>query len=626
MNNETKKVKWYNRLFAILGIILVLIAGVFSGFKLGEAYMQEQDPTVTFASVDINGTTYDWQLDSYVFPNILGAQVWYNTRTSRYTASNGAQSFEYDVSNHTWTQVSFTGYSNVTGSNIWSDGTNTYIDASTNHFVQNGNYTWTSQTWSGVSNSWQGSRVWTDGVDYYYSYNSNQYKLDTSTHTVSSMTWYGLTSFIGQYVWFDGTNYRYDYNGTDYILNVATHTWSAFSWTGGNTTYLRGDMIFQFNGNYYCLYNNRLQLVNGSAGTLTLLSGDDIFTLANSQGSNYLNIDNNLYYIDGSMLVLAPVQSGGGDTPPDVPGSDSVVDTFLSQAISINTIGMMQNYDSTDPNWIVQDWHDCANAYFYFSIDATTVETTHEITVGFNFAVSGVIYSGSETFNIGDEDNAGDGSGQIELTNQNYNTVITVDVDFSEYGLVSNLNFYRVMYSSSYDTDTISGTNYRYRYDMLTLTNFDTGFIRFTFSGVASQVDNADWYNIMNYTGWCDDVHTRTYYLTYALSNNESYDTGYEQGFADGSVEGSADGYTDGYDDGYGAGYNVGYGVGYNTGSSDSNQYTFINLIGATIDAPISAFRGLFNFSVFGVNMTDFLTALFSITLVIVILKFVLVK
>lgn len=88
--------------------------------------------------------------------------------------------------------------------------------------------------------------------------------------------------------------------------------------------------------------------------------------------------------------------------------------------------------------------------------------------------------------------------------------------------------------------------------------------------------------------------------------------------------------YNDGYDDGFSSGdrngYNRGYGVGFNDGQVDAldGNYTFLGLIGSVIDAPISAFRGLLDFELLGVNMSSFVLAVMSLCVIIVIIRMVL--
>lgn len=93
-----------------------------------------------------------------------------------------------------------------------------------------------------------------------------------------------------------------------------------------------------------------------------------------------------------------------------------------------------------------------------------------------------------------------------------------------------------------------------------------------------------------------------------------AYDLGYQGG------------YNIGYDAGDEAGYNRGYGVGFNKGQADasSGNYTFLALIGSVLDAPISAFKGLLDFELLGVNMSSFVLAIMSLCVIIVIIRVVL--
>lgn len=59
----------------------------------------------------------------------------------------------------------------------------------------------------------------------------------------------------------------------------------------------------------------------------------------------------------------------------------------------------------------------------------------------------------------------------------------------------------------------------------------------------------------------------------------------------------------------------------FNKGKTD---YSFFGLISAVIDVPIKAIRGLLNFDILGVNMFSFVTSLFSLAVVIMIVKLIL--
>lgn len=76
-----------------------------------------------------------------------------------------------------------------------------------------------------------------------------------------------------------------------------------------------------------------------------------------------------------------------------------------------------------------------------------------------------------------------------------------------------------------------------------------------------------------------------------------------------------------GYNKGYQDGKTAGYDVGFQAGVNDNGDYTFMGLLGSVFDAPISAFRGLFNFEILGTNMQGFVLALLTLSVIVVIIK-----
>lgn len=59
----------------------------------------------------------------------------------------------------------------------------------------------------------------------------------------------------------------------------------------------------------------------------------------------------------------------------------------------------------------------------------------------------------------------------------------------------------------------------------------------------------------------------------------------------------------------------------FDNGNAD---YSFFGLISAVIDAPVKAIRGLLNFDILGVNMFSFVTSLFSLAVILMLIKFIL--
>lgn len=84
------------------------------------------------------------------------------------------------------------------------------------------------------------------------------------------------------------------------------------------------------------------------------------------------------------------------------------------------------------------------------------------------------------------------------------------------------------------------------------------------------------------------------------------------------------------YDNGFTAGvnsinkndiFNQGYTKGFSEGSAEGSNYTFMSLLGAVIDAPISAFTGMFDFTLLGVNLRSFILAMLTLAIVIVLIR-----
>lgn len=104
------------------------------------------------------------------------------------------------------------------------------------------------------------------------------------------------------------------------------------------------------------------------------------------------------------------------------------------------------------------------------------------------------------------------------------------------------------------------------------------------------------------------------------LQSNYVNTEAYNQGYYKGKQEGINEGYTQGEE----YGYNKGKLEGYNEGVEDGGKYSFFSLFSSLIDAPINAFRNLFNFEIFGQNLTNFFLALFTFALIIKIIQLLL--
>lgn len=118
------------------------------------------------------------------------------------------------------------------------------------------------------------------------------------------------------------------------------------------------------------------------------------------------------------------------------------------------------------------------------------------------------------------------------------------------------------------------------------------------------------------------DYGSVSYYID--ANVNATYDLGYGFGYDEGYSIGYDNGNNYGYNRGYNLGNNVGYNRGYNDGVANHNDYSFLSLISAVIDAPIKYFQSLFNFELLGVNLQGFITGLFTLAVIITIIRMVL--
>lgn len=195
-------------------------------------------------------------------------------------------------------------------------------------------------------------------------------------------------------------------------------------------------------------------------------------------------------------------------------------------------------------------------------------------------------------------------------------------VSISGFNPLDETGFNRTYYlymTSKYDAGfvaDISRIRITYQSSIFTTTNgfeicfFDVNDKRFFIQLVASN-DFSSYYENL--------VPERTIFVNQNMSSNEYYSSGYSDGY----IAGDNAGQVIGYNNGYSAGQISGRADGYNQGVEDANQYTFLSLIGAVIDAPITAFTSLLNFNVFGFNMLSMLTGLLTVGIIIAIIRFI---
>ncbi|AXF52638.1 MAG: putative flagellar assembly protein H [Inoviridae sp.] len=191
------------------------------------------------------------------------------------------------------------------------------------------------------------------------------------------------------------------------------------------------------------------------------------------------------------------------------------------------------------------------------------------------------------------------------------------------YSFIGLNGYLRVVYhfsplpyiGSTYQLNTITttvdlgSTTYSYQ-------TFDSGSLSPTFLSVS--------YSITPISSLSHPSTTIRYTdLALELMRTGEYSDGYNNGYYLGYQEGQQSGFDSGYSQGNSAGLNTGYHQGYNKGVLESNNYSFLGLIGAVFDAPIQAFNGLFDFEILGVNMKQFALTLLTFCFIITVVRLV---
>lgn len=146
-------------------------------------------------------------------------------------------------------------------------------------------------------------------------------------------------------------------------------------------------------------------------------------------------------------------------------------------------------------------------------------------------------------------------------------------------------------------------------------------------------------------------------YKSFNPSDNDFYVAGFNSASKGYYDTGYNNGYNKGKTDGYNTGFSAGDSQGYARGVESANTYSFLGLFGAIFDAPIKAIfggtsilpagttitdsngntitlqstttvnrAGLFNFNLMGVNLSGFVLALFSLSILVVVIKFAFAK
>ena len=447
---------------------------------------------------------------------------------------------------------------------------------------------WISKEWLGFQLV-LGNGIWTvDGSIYYFSDSTEQYYLyDGNIWTTK--VWTGLTNFNGSNVWTDGTNIYFSSTTYHYVLDISTSTWTTKVWTG----------------------------------------------LTNFNGSNVWTDGTNIYYSSGlSQFVLSRIGSSGGDsvvysfnganvTVPVTFGTSATGDTYLNSSY-INYLEVKLTFGQYTE----------LQGYFYLQFDFNYIYTynnsqsfrnfpTINDTLSYPNYTSNYLYFNSSTYN----GVTYDWYGFDYISSNSYYNILKFSYTFSSN--FTDFNFVGVRFFSDYAVvDNMYFIQNHIRYFDVDNAYFDISFPLYSTSLNAIEMFDSRYYYFDRNIDTTSETYQNGYDAGYSAGNtagqSTGYDSGYNAGYSSGYSAGQTAGSSSGFDSGYQTGYNTGYATGYSAGTDASNAYTFTALIGSVIDVPISYFRSLWNFNLLGVNMLNFFLALFTLAIILFVIKLIL--
>lgn len=125
------------------------------------------------------------------------------------------------------------------------------------------------------------------------------------------------------------------------------------------------------------------------------------------------------------------------------------------------------------------------------------------------------------------------------------------------------------------------------------------------------------------------------YYTPYPSSRTYSVERLHSRSYEQGYEVGNSEGYNYGYEEGYHSGYNSGMGDGYADGYAEAKESlrdeieqevledkeTFLDGIFAIFDAPLRITRDIFNFELFGINISDLVMFILTAIIVVIVVK-----
>lgn len=152
----------------------------------------------------LNGDTWEvkeWNGADYMSMGtfLIGAEIW-TDNTNIYFSRHNMQ-YVLNKATDTWEAITWEGYSNPTeysnfeyvdGRSIWTDGINQYLSVYGSHWIRNG-YTWSPITFKGYSD-FSGSDVFTDGENIYCMYSAILLPTSAKMYAKSNGEWVQVSS------------------------------------------------------------------------------------------------------------------------------------------------------------------------------------------------------------------------------------------------------------------------------------------------------------------------------------------------------------------------------------------------------------------------------------------------
>ena len=194
-------------------------------------------------------------------------------------------------------------------------------------------------------------------------------------------------------------------------------------------------------------------------------------------------------------------------------------------------------------------------------------------------------------------------------------------------------------------------TNFNYKYEanfpnddnLLVYADLNKSY-KYYLQPNVTQNDISKFFALIDYRNY-KPLDNDFYVSGYNSASSGYYDTGYKNGYAVGNK------------DGYNNGFSAGDSKGYQRGLNYANNNSFLSLFGAIFDAPVQALfggtqrlpagtkitdssgktitltsdtvvnrGGMLNFELLGVNLSGFVLAMFSLSIIIIVIKFALSK